>query len=81
MAGRRRSLTLFLAFFAILASQLSNLTGGAIPIPVDSSKPLPMLQMPKWGTQLNAEEIDAVVEYLWSLAPKKAAGAAAKDDF
>ena len=59
-----------------------KIKGGAIPIPSDSSKPLPMLQMPKWGDQLNEKEIDAVVEYLYTLSPKGAAGAkSSKDDF
>lgn len=59
-----------------------KIKGGAIPIPADTSKPAPMLVMPKWGEQLNAKEIDAVVEYLYTLAPKKAPGAKAdKDDF
>lgn len=59
-----------------------KIKGGAIPIPVDSSKPLPMLQMPKWGDQLNEKEIDSVVEYLFALGSKGAAGKKAdKDDF
>lgn len=52
---------------------------GAVPIPNDMKQPLPMLQMPKWGQQLKSEEIDLVVEYLFSLAPKVAA--ASPDDF
>lgn len=58
----------------------SKIKVGAVPIPVSTSQPAPMLQMPKWGTQLSDAEIDSLVEYLWSLAPKKT-GAAAKDDF
>lgn len=58
-----------------------KIKGGAIPIPADSSKPAPMLQMPKWGQQLNEKEIDAVVEYLFTLNPKKAGGKPAADDF
>ncbi len=59
-----------------------KIKGGAIPIPNDSKQPLPMLQMPKWGEQLSAKEIDAVVEYLYTLAPKAAAGGKpSKDDF
>jgi|CXWL01.1.fsa_nt_gi mono/diheme cytochrome c family protein len=55
---------------------------GAIPIPNDAKLPPPMLQMPKWGEQLNAGEIDDLVEYLFTLAPKAAAGAKpSKDDF
>ena len=58
-----------------------KIKGGAVPIPKDSSKPAPMLQMPKWGQQLNEKEIDAVVEYLFTLNPKKAGGKPAADDF
>lgn len=55
---------------------------GAIPIPVSSEAPKPMLQMPKWGDQLDKAEIESVVEYLFTLGPKKAAGAKpAADDF
>ena len=56
-----------------------KIKSGATPIPTDIKQPAPMLQMPQWGQQLNADEIDALVEYLYSLAPKPAAGA--KDDF
>ncbi|MBI4060005.1 MAG: cytochrome c [Elusimicrobia bacterium] len=59
-----------------------KIKGGAVPIPNDSRLPAPMLQMPKWGEKLDAAEIDAVVAYLYSLAPKKAPGARpSKDDF
>ncbi len=58
-----------------------KIKGGAIPIPADSKLPPPMLQMPKWGEQLNSEEIDALVEYLFTLAPKTVAGKPSKDDF
>lgn len=58
-----------------------KIKGGAIPIPNDSTQPLPMLQMPKWGEQLKASEIDAVVEYLFTLAPKSAGKKPSKDDF
>ncbi len=58
----------------------SKIKTGAVPIPASSQAPAPMLQMPKWGQQLSDAEIDSLVEYLWSLAPKKSA-AAAKDDF
>lgn len=53
---------------------------GAVPIPNDAKAPAPMLQMPKWGDQLSAQELDLVVEYLFSLAPKSA-GPASADDF
>ncbi len=59
-----------------------KIKGGATPIPNDLKKAAPMLQMPKWGQQLSAKEIDAVVEYLYTLAPKKAPGAKpSQDDF
>ncbi len=59
-----------------------KIKGGAVPIPSDSQQPSPLLQMPKWGEQLNSDEIDAVVAYLYMLAPKKAPGATpSKDDF
>lgn len=55
---------------------------GAIPLPNDPSQPKAMIQMPKWGEQLKDDEIDALVEYLYSLKPHAAPGsAAAKDDF
>jgi mono/diheme cytochrome c family protein len=57
-----------------------KIKGGAVPIPVDMKAPAPMLIMPKWGEQLKKDEIDAVVEYLFSLTPKKS-GPAAADDF
>lgn len=53
---------------------------GAVPIPNDSNAPAPMLQMPKWSDQLSAKEIDLVVEYLFSLAPKSS-GPPSADDF
>lgn len=55
--------------------------GGRLSIPSDSTKPLPMLQMPKWGDQLSEKEIDALVEYVFSLGPKAAGGKPSKDDF
>lgn len=57
-----------------------KIKGGSIPIPNDSKLPPPMLQMPKWGEQLSAKEIDDVVEYLFSLKPAGSA-APSKDDF
>lgn len=51
---------------------------GAVPIPNDMKLPPPMLVMPKWGEQLNKAEIDALVEYLFSL---KKAGPPSADDF
>ncbi|UPT75835.1 MAG: cytochrome c [Elusimicrobiota bacterium] len=60
---------------------LEKIKAGAVPIPVSSSQPKPLLEMPKWGGQLDDSEINAVVEYLWSLAPKKKGGKPAADDF
>lgn len=57
-----------------------KIKGGAVPIPVDMKAPAPMLIMPKWGEQLKKDELDAVVEYLFSLTPKKS-GPASADDF
>jgi|GEM_PF-1062422 len=55
---------------------------GSTPLPDDPSKPRALIQMPKWGDQLASDEIDALVEYLYSLKPKPIAGSpAAKDDF
>lgn len=55
---------------------------GSVPLPNDPSAPKAMIQMPKWGEMLSSEDIDALVEYLYSLKPKPAAGSkAAKDDF
>lgn len=58
-----------------------KIKGGVNPIPNDASKPAPMLKMPKWGDTLSEKEIDAVVEYLYTLNPKPAGGAPSKDDF
>jgi mono/diheme cytochrome c family protein len=59
-----------------------KIRGGVTPIPNDSKAPKPMLQMPKWGDTLSPAEIDAVVEYLFTVGPKKAPGAKpGKDDF
>jgi mono/diheme cytochrome c family protein len=60
----------------------AKIQNGAVPLPDDPSKPRALIQMPKWGEQLSPDEIDALVEYLFTLKPKPAAGsAAAKDDF
>ncbi len=59
---------------------LEKIKAGAVPIPVSTKEPAPLLQMPKWGTELDEHELSAVVEYLWSLAPKKT-GKPAADDF
>lgn len=55
---------------------------GAVPIPNDTNLPAPLIEMPKWGEQLKPAEIDAVVEYLFTLKPKPKPGSkAAADDF
>lgn len=60
----------------------NKIQNGQISLPNDPNGPKPMIFMPKWGDQLKQDEIDALVEYLYSLKPKPAAGsAAAKDDF
>jgi mono/diheme cytochrome c family protein len=61
---------------------LQKVKDGAVPIPSDSSAPLPLLQMPKCKETLKDQEINAVVDYLFSLKPKAAKGAKpAADDF
>lgn len=50
---------------------------GVVPEKADPSGPKPLLEMPAWAGALDESELDAVVEYLWTLkggAP--AAGAA-----
>jgi len=60
----------------------SKIHDGSVPLPNDPRAPKAKIQMPKWGEKLADDEIDALVEYLFSLKPKPAAGsAAAKDDF
>lgn len=55
---------------------------GQISLPKDASAEKPKIFMPKWGEQLKSDEIDALVEYLFSLEPHAVAGSpAAKDDF
>lgn len=79
--GLINSLTLVTEGFS-KAELHQKVKGGAVPIPDDSSRPAPMLQMPKWGEKLNEREISDVVEYLYTLAPKKAPGEKpSKDDF
>ncbi len=60
---------------------LQKIKDGAVPIPTDSRQPLPLLVMPKWKEQLKDAEIDAVVDYLFTLKPKGPAGKPAADDF
>jgi mono/diheme cytochrome c family protein len=60
----------------------SKIQFGQVSIPKDASAEKPKIFMPKWGDQLKPDEIDALVEYLFSLMPHAAAGSpAAKDDF
>jgi mono/diheme cytochrome c family protein len=48
----------------------SKIEFGVTPLPADPSKPKPLIYMPKWGQQLKPDEIDALVAYLFTLAPK-----------
>ncbi len=59
----------------------SKIQNGSIPLPNDPSQPHALIYMPKWGDQLKPDEIDALVEYLYSLEPKAPKGPASKDDF
>lgn len=54
---------------------------GRVPIPTDSAAPAPMLQMPSWKDALKPQDMNAVVDYLFSLKPKAAGGKPAADDF
>lgn len=54
-----------------LRKKISN---GVVPEKADPNGPAPLVQMPAWGNVLSADEIDAVVEFLFSLK------AGAKDD-
>lgn len=42
--------------------------------PEDPAKPAPMIEMPAWKNLLSHEEIDALVEYVYSVRPARAAG-------
>ena len=44
---------------------------GKTPPLADAKKPAPPLYMPSWKLMLTDEEINRIVEYLWSLQPKK----------
>jgi mono/diheme cytochrome c family protein len=46
---------------------------GKISDPADPSQPAPMIRMPPWGQKLKDSDIDALVEFLYSLRPKQAA--------
>lgn len=58
-----------------------RIADGLVPIPEDSSAPKPTIVMPAWKEQLKKPEIDAVVEYLFTLKPQSAGGAPSPDDF
>lgn len=56
--------------------------GVAKPAKEDPSGSEPMIHMPAWGEVLKEDEIAALADYLYSLKPKPAEGAAAsKDDW
>ncbi len=42
---------------------------GVTPVPADAKKPHPMITMPIWGNYLKEDELDTLVEYLYSLRP------------
>ena len=46
---------------------LSKIKNGVTSSPADPSQPLPMISMPKWGAVLKDDEINAVIEFLFSL--------------
>ena len=49
---------------------------GVAPEKKDPAGAAPMLRMPPWGEVLKDEELDSVVEYLWTLRPGAASGPA-----
>jgi mono/diheme cytochrome c family protein len=60
----------------------AKIQNGQISLPDNPSAPKPLIYMPKWSEQLTPSEIDALVDYLFTLKPKPAPGSpAAKDDF
>jgi mono/diheme cytochrome c family protein len=60
----------------------TKIQNGAFSLLNDPKGAKPLIYMPKWGDQLKQDEIDALVEYLFSLMPHAAAGAPkSKDDF
>src|SRR5207245_9259579 len=44
---------------------------GKMPPLENAKKPAPPLYMPAWRQMLTDEEVSRIVEYLWSLQPKK----------
>ena len=51
------------------------------PLNDDPSGPEPMIHMPAWGQVLKDDELESLADYLISLKPKAAGGAATKDDW
>lgn len=45
---------------------------GSVPASADPKQPAPLIRMPAWKEKLTDQEIEAVVEYLFSLKPKSA---------
>ena len=54
----------------------TRIRSGRIPEPEDPSQPPPLVVMPAWGQVLKEADIEAVAQYLMTLAPPKKA-----DDF
>lgn len=52
----------------------TRVANGKLSDPKDPSQPPPMIRMPVWKEKLGDAELDAVVEYLFSLKPKGGAG-------
>lgn len=55
------------------AELIARIAKGAVPLPADPAAPAPRLGMPAWGEVLTPGEIEAVADYLLSLAPEAAA--------
>ena len=53
------------------AEATNIIRNGKIPPLADTAKPAPPLYMPSWKHILTDEEVNRIVEYLWSLQPKK----------
>ncbi len=50
------------------------LRAGRVSEPADAAQPAPMIRMPAWKDYLNEDEMDALVDYLFSLKPAPKAG-------
>jgi mono/diheme cytochrome c family protein len=50
-----------------------RISNGLKSDPEDPSKPAPMIEMPAWKNLLSSEEIDALVEYIYSIRPPRTA--------